>query len=50
VSDDRPGATFHLRPGLRGALLDGPVGALVARVIRGDVKRSVGNLAALTGR
>jgi Polyketide cyclase / dehydrase and lipid transport len=48
IADERPGTTFHLTADLRGALLDGPVGNLVARVIRGDVKRSVGNLAALT--
>jgi hypothetical protein len=48
IADDRPGTTFHLAADLRGALLDGPVGNLVAKVIRGDVQRSVGNLAALT--
>jgi len=47
ISDDQPGTTFHLVADLSGAVLNGPVGALVARVIKGDVKRSVENLAAL---
>ena len=42
-----PGTTFHLVAELSGAVLNGPVGALVARVIKGDVKRSVENLASL---
>ncbi|UNB52435.1 SRPBCC family protein [Mycolicibacterium sp. YH-1] len=50
IVDDRPGTTFHLTADLRGALLDGPIGSLVARVIRGDVLHSVSNLAALTAR
>src|SRR3954467_1417068 len=41
IADDRPGSTFHLIADLSGAVLNGPVGALVSRVIRGDVKRSV---------
>lgn len=47
VTDDDPGTTFHLLAELKGGLLSGPVGGLVARVIRGDVERSVNNLAAL---
>ncbi|MDX1889439.1 SRPBCC family protein [Mycolicibacterium sp. 050158] len=47
ITDDRPGTTFHLVADLTGAVLNGPVGALVARVIKGDVKRSVENLASL---
>ncbi len=47
ITDDRPGTTFHLRADLSGAVLNGPVGSLVARVIRGDVTRSVENLANL---
>jgi hypothetical protein len=47
IADDRPGSTFHLIADLSGALLNGPVGTLVARVLRSDVERSVQNLAAL---
>jgi hypothetical protein len=47
ITDNRPGSTFHLVADLSGALLSGPVGALVARVLRADVERSVRNLAAL---
>lgn len=47
VTADDPGTTFHLLAELKGGLLSGPVGGLVARVIRGDVERSVNNLAAL---
>ncbi|MCV7420874.1 SRPBCC family protein [Mycobacterium yunnanensis] len=47
IRDDQPGTTFHLVADLSGAVLNGPVGALVARVIKGDVKRSVENLARL---
>ena len=47
IADNEPGTTFHLVADLSGAVLNGPVGALVARVIKGDVKRSVENLASL---
>jgi hypothetical protein len=47
ITADGPGTTFHLIADLSGAVLNGPVGALVARVIKGDVKRSVENLASL---
>jgi polyketide cyclase/dehydrase/lipid transport protein len=47
ITDDQPGTTFHLVADLRGAVLNGPVGALVARLIKGDVKASVENLASL---
>jgi hypothetical protein len=47
ITDDDPGTTFHLVADLSGAVLNGPVGSLVARVIKGDVKRSVENLANL---
>ncbi len=47
VTDRSPGSTFHLTADLRGALLNGPVGSLVARVLESDVRRSVENLAAL---
>lgn len=47
IADDRPGTTFHLVADFGGAVLNGPVGTLVARVITADVKRSVENLASL---
>ncbi|MCV7229978.1 type II toxin-antitoxin system Rv0910 family toxin [Mycolicibacterium komossense] len=47
VTDRAPGSTFHLMAELSGALLNGPVGMLVARVLEADVRRSVENLAAL---
>lgn len=48
ISDDQPGSTFDLLAELTGALLNGPIGSLVARVIKSDVKRSVQNLAAMS--
>jgi hypothetical protein len=47
ITDDQPGTTFHLVAELAGALLNGPVGSLVARVLRSDVENSVRNLALL---
>jgi Polyketide cyclase / dehydrase and lipid transport len=47
VTDNRPGSTFHLLAELSGGLLNGRVGALVAKVLESDVRRSVENLAAL---
>ncbi len=47
ITDDGRGTTFHLVADLTGAVLNGPVCTLVARVIKGDVKRSVENLASL---
>jgi hypothetical protein len=47
IADDQPGTTFHLIADLSGAVLNGPIGNLVARVIKGDVRRSVENLASL---
>ena len=47
VTDSHPGSTFHLTADLKGGLLSGPIGRLVARVLRSDVRRSVHNLAAL---
>jgi hypothetical protein len=41
------GSDLHLTADLRGGLLSGPVGGLVARVLRSDVRKSVNNLAAL---
>lgn len=47
VADNHPGSTFHLTADLRGGVLSGPIGKVVARVIRSDVSKSVNNLAAL---
>ncbi|CDO08992.1 SRPBCC family protein [Mycolicibacterium cosmeticum] len=47
VTPDDPGSTFRVLADLSGALLSGPVGALVAAVLKSDVRRSVQNLAEL---
>jgi len=47
VVSNHPGSTFHLTADLKGGLLTGPIGKLVARVLRSDVRKSVNNLAAL---
>ena len=47
VSDDHPGSTFHLNADLRGGPLSGPIGRLVARVVKSDVHKSINNLAVL---
>lgn len=47
VVADHPGSQFHLNANLSGGLLSGPIGGLVARVIRSDVRQSVDNLASL---
>ncbi len=47
VTDNNPGSTFHLTADLSGGLLSGPIGGLVARILRSDVQKSVNNLAAL---
>jgi hypothetical protein len=47
ITDNRPGSTFHLVADISGALLNGPVGSIVVRILRSDVERSVRNLAAL---
>lgn len=47
VTDDHPGSTFHLTADLGGGLLNGPLGRLVARIIKSDVRQSVCNLADL---
>jgi len=47
VTDNHPGSNFHLTADLTGGVLSGPIGKLVARVIRSDVRKSVSNLAAL---
>jgi hypothetical protein len=50
VTDNDPGSTFHLSADLRGGSLGGPIGRLVARVLRSDVRKSVDKLAALQSR
>ena len=47
VTDDHPGSTFNLTADLGGGLLNGPLGRLVARIIKSDVRKSVCNLAEL---
>ncbi len=47
ISDDHPGSKFHLTADLKGGVLSGPVGGLVARVLRSDIRNSVNNLATL---
>ena len=47
VTDKDPGSTFRLTADLSGGLLNGRLGRLVARIIKSDVRQSVGNLAAL---
>jgi carbon monoxide dehydrogenase subunit G len=47
VKDEHPGSTFDLTADLNGGVLSGPVGKIVARVLRSDVRKSVNNLAAL---
>ena len=47
VTDNKPGSTFELSADLSGGLLNGPLGKLVAKIIKSDVRKSVCNLAAL---
>lgn len=47
VTPQGAGSDFQLTADLSGGVLSGPVGRLVARVLRSDVKRSVENLAEL---
>jgi hypothetical protein len=47
VDGTQKGSELHLTADLRGGVLSGPVGGLVARVLRSDVRKSVNNLAAL---
>jgi hypothetical protein len=47
VTGKDPGSDFHLTADLNGGLLSGPIGGLVTRVLRSDVRKSVNNLAAL---
>jgi carbon monoxide dehydrogenase subunit G len=47
VKKDNPGTNFHLTADLKGGVLSGPIGGLIARLLRSDVQKSVDNLAAL---
>jgi hypothetical protein len=47
VTDNHPGSTFRLTADRKGGVLSGPIGKVVARVLRSDVRKSVNNLAAL---
>lgn len=47
VAPRNPGSDFHLAADISGGVLGGPVGRLVARVLRSDVQKSVKNLAEL---
>ena len=47
VDGNHGGSELQLTADLSGGVLSGPVGSLVARVLRGDVRQSVNNLAAL---
>ncbi|MEE6177996.1 type II toxin-antitoxin system Rv0910 family toxin [Mycobacterium sp. 050134] len=47
VVGNSDGSELHLTADIRGGVLSGPVGGLVARVLRSDVRQSVNNLAAL---
>jgi hypothetical protein len=47
VAADDHGSTFHLTADLGGGLLNGPIGPLVAQILRPDVRKSISNLAAL---
>lgn len=47
VGDDAGGSDFRVDADLSGGLLNTPIGGLVARVIKGDVRKSVRNLAEL---
>ena len=47
ISGGARGSTFHLVAELCGGVLSGPVGAVVARVLRSDIRKSVENLSRL---
>lgn len=47
VTENHPGSTFNMTADLTGGVLNGPIGRLVARIVRSDVHKSVCNLAAL---
>ena len=47
ISESGRGSMFHLWADLHGGVLSGPVGKLVARVLKGDVRKSVEDLSRL---
>ncbi len=47
IEKNDEGSTFRLAADLSGGVLSGPVGKLVARVLKSDVRKSVDNLADL---
>jgi hypothetical protein len=47
VTDNHPGSTLNMTADLTGGVLNGPIGRLVARIVRSDDHKSVCNLAAL---
>jgi hypothetical protein len=47
VADNHPGSTFNMTSDVTGGVLNGPIGRLVARIIRSDIHKSICNLAAL---
>ncbi len=47
IDGNHQGSDLHLAADVKGGVLSGPVGGLVARVLKGDVRKSVRNLAAL---
>lgn len=47
VTEKEPGSNFDLTAEIKGGVLNGPIGKLVAKVLRSDVQKSVENLAAL---
>ncbi|WP_204807371.1 SRPBCC family protein [Mycobacterium riyadhense] len=47
VTGNGSGSTFHLTADLKGGVLSGPIGRLVARILRSDVRKSIDNLATL---
>ncbi len=48
IAGDHNGSTFNLDANLYGGVLSGPIGKLVARVLKSDVHRSVANLSRLS--
>src|SRR5579884_2208921 len=47
LNDNHPGTVFRLTAEITGGVLNGPLGGLVARVVKSDVHKSINNLAAL---
>jgi hypothetical protein len=47
VTDCHPGSAFHVIADISGGLLNGPIGRVVAKILESDIRKSVGNLAAL---